>query len=186
MPFVPSTYVSGSTLSSWTPLRSPTRPELTTWYHASSGTMIDYNSTRDSASTVSPGTTRRDAVTAAFGDTIRAADSRATSRPTTPSATSARTGATATPTSSPSSGSSGGSGSPRNFGARYSYYPEDLATTKQDRIKFEMLTAANRGGAVSRASSSGLIGFGRLPRGESLGTVFMGVRGNNSDSNSVD
>jgi len=184
MAFVPGDHVSGSTLSSWTPLRSPTRPELTTWYHASSGKMIDYNSTRNTASVVNPGTTRRDAIIDAFGDSIRAADRRARGGSTTPRA-DAGTGPTSLPVIPSGSDTVRGTG-PRDFGARYSYYPEDLATTKQDRIKFEMFTASTRGGAVTRGSESGLIGFGPRTGGESRGTVFLGIQGQISDSNSVD
>jgi len=199
MAFVPGDYVSGSTLSSWTPLRSPTRPELTTWFHASSGKMIDYNSTRNTASVVNPGTTRRAAIMDAFRDPIRdalatAAVEAAGTGPTTPRAGAGGAGASSIPvipSGSSGSGSGGASGSPRNFGAReakYSYYPEDLATTKQDRIKFEMRAAGTRGGRISGGDpgGSGLLGFGPRSEGRSLGIVFLGIQGQISDSNSVD
>lgn len=185
MAFVAGNFVAGSTFASWTPLRSSSTPNITTWYHASTKKMIDYNSLTDVGTAVATGSSRRSAITAAFGTQILSANQRGATSPTTPIAAAAKAGAPAIPVSPSSSGSSS-SGSPRNFGAKYAVYPEDMGATKMDRIMFEMRKAGARRGQFSGSSSSGLTGFGPLPTGESLGSVFLGIQGPISDSNSVD
>jgi len=187
MAFVAGNFVAGSILASWTPLRSSSTPNITTWYHASTKKMIDYNSLTDVGTTVATGSPRRSAIAAAFGAPILAANQRVANPPTIPTAVipNTGTGASAIPVSPSSSGSSS-SGSPRNFGLKYAVYPEDMGATKMDRIMFEMRKAGARTGQFSGSSSSGLTGFGPLPTGESLGSVFLGIQGAISDSNSVD
>lgn len=180
MAFVAGNFVAGSTFASWTPLRKSSTPNITTWYHAESGTMINYDSIRDIGVKQLPGSSGRIQVEKDFAPLIAAANQRLKT-PTTPTGTS--------PISVPAAGgssSSGGSNKPRNFKTKYAIYPEDMGTTKMDRIMFEMRKAGTRIGQFSGSSSSGLTGFGPLPTGESLGSVFLGIQGPISDSNSVD
>jgi len=197
-----SSIVPGSTSSSWVKLGSEGADDV--YYHAGTKTYALFNPTSGSSLSLPPGDAGRARLSSKFARGVTDADGRAAARsPTTPRAGAGGAGASSIPVipvGSSGSGSGGASGSPRNFGARYSYYPEDLANTKQDRIKFEMFTVSPRVGAGagsgsaagfssidrSLGSSAGLTGFGARPRGSSLGTVFLGIQGQISDSNSVD
>jgi len=200
---VGSSVVPGSTASSWTRVGRDGSEDI--YYNAgtgsgSTGTFVRFNPTSGSFVAPASGTPERARLESRFRSSAAAADSRALGRPTTPRAGAGGAGASSIPVipfGSSGSGSGGASGSPRTLGtpstdfgargAKYSYYPEDLATTKQDRIKFEMFTASTRRGEFGgRPSGSGLAGFGPRSGGEPRGIVFLGIQGQISDSNSVD
>lgn len=180
MPFDPALSVPGSSLSSWTGLFSPTNPNLTTWYHPATGTMVDYNSLTNTFANVAPGTPRRAEIQAAFGSQISAANAAhaAGSTPVTPTSSASSSGSGATPTSTGSATTPSGSGGGTSF-----CYPEALRTTKQDRIKFDRYK-------VGTASIGGSGGLGSLKSkgttGDSLGTVFLAIPNQITDSNTVD
>ena len=199
MPFTPgdTTYGRpGSTAEDWTRLPSlPATPsDVSRYRDSATGSIVSYSSRTGKGTVLSPTSAEYKAVTAPGSVTeraIRSADAEYRARVS---------GTTVTPTST--AAASGTVSTPREFRSeyvtprgesRYSWYPADLQTTKQDRIKFDMYAAGSRVRPGSRGSgidilrsSSGLGAFGAVPSGERLGTVFLGIQGNISDSNSVD
>jgi len=188
MPFDPALSVPGSKLSSWTGLRSPTDPSLTTWYHPATGTMVDYNSRRDTFAEISRGTTRRSAVEKTFGSAIRAAD-RALRPPTTPAPSPASTAAATARPSSPS-GSTPSSSSSAPAGSKiFGYYPRELEKTQQDRIKFSRFKPSPSrtiGGATAGSSTLVTGAVTSRRNGDADGAVILGIQGQIGDSNAVD
>lgn len=188
-----SSVVPGSTASSWTRVGRDGSEDI--YYNAgtgsgSTGTFVRFNPTSGSFVVPASGTPERARLDSRFSSSSAAADSRVSGRPVTPSAAAAAGGATSTPRTlgtDPRSFVSTDARLSESERTRYAFYPEDLATTRQDRIKFEMFTASTRGGEFGgRPSGSGLTGFGPRTGGTSLGHVFLGIQGQISDSNSVD
>lgn len=179
MSFKPEEWESGSKLSDWTPLYSPSRPELTTWYNAKTKKMVDYNSNVDKGDIVNTGTTRRSQVETSFGGVIKSADGRATS-----AATKAAP-ATGDAVLKSDELKQSGINKPRE---KYSvaYYPSALKTTKQDRIKFVMRTVEARGITGSDPSRGTLSTISARPKGKSLGEVYLSIPNQINDSNSAD
>lgn len=171
--------VPGSTLSDWVPLRSPTNSSLTTWYHPSTKRMVDYNSTRNTGTTVNTGTTRRTQVENTFGSAIRSADQRTSAAAVTSDRV---TGSSVL--SSENLRQTGANVSRGSYNT--SYYPESLATTKQDRIKFAMKKAGTRNLTQSNPAAGTLSGFTTRTSGESLGEVYLAIPSQITDSNSAD
>lgn len=161
------TWPSGTSASSYHgPWRSPSTPTgVSYYYNGSTGSWLSYNSSTG-ATTVPTNTS---ALNTTFGSLVSSATA-ASGTPVTATASASSTAASTSPTTS------GGSTTP--------YYPEDLATTKQDRIKFEMFEPA--GERTITTTSSGSSSISSRSSGSSLGMVFLGIQGQLSDSNSVD
>jgi len=184
----------GSEAKDWVrlPPLSATPPDISRYYDVVTGSIVSHSSRTGTGTLLSPTSVEYRAVTApgsatarAIGDASAAYGARVTGTTVTSSSTAAASGTVSTPREFRSEFVT-----PRGA-SRYSWYPSDLQTTKQDRIKFEMFAAGSRvtpgGSGIDISSSSSRLGaFGSVPSGERLGTVFLGIQGNISDSNSVD
>lgn len=115
-----------------------------------------------------------------FGKTIETADKEYSKRVTTAAPTSG-----AAVLSSVAVSSTGAKAARDSYPT--SYYPESLATTKQDRIRFSMKVPGTRDITAVSASSGRLSGFGpRTTSSKSLGEVYIAVPSQITDSNTVD
>lgn len=160
--------------SSWSgPWRTSSTPSgVSYYYNGSTGLWRQYNSRTDSTTTptssTSPSTTQ---LSSAFSSRVSSANAVASGRPVTGTSTAATTGATSTTAASTTGTTTASGGTP--------HYPSDLATTKQDRIKF-----TKKGPPTSRSISGFTVGA-RAP-GASKGEVYLGIQGQISDSNGAD
>ena len=168
--------------SSWSgPWRTSSTPSgVSYYYNGSTGLWRQYNSRTDATtsptSSTSPSTTQ---LFSTFSSRVSSANAVASGTPVTGTSTAATTGATSTTAASTTGTTTASGGTP--------YYPADLATTKQDRIKF-----TKKGAPASRtlSTSPGLPGIGSRTPGirssASKGEVYIGIQGQISDSNGVD
>jgi hypothetical protein len=159
------TWPSGTRASDYHgPWRASSTPSgVSYYYNGSTGGWLSYNN-RTGATSVPTNTS---ALKTTFGSLVSSATA-ATGPAVTASATAATTAA------SPSTAASAATSTP--------YYPQDLATTKQDRIKFEMFEPSPE----RTLSGSGFTTLSSRSSGSSLGSVFLGIQGQLSDSNAVD
>jgi hypothetical protein len=164
------TWPSGTSASDYHgPWRASSTPSgVSYYYNGSTGSWLSYNSSTGATSVP----TNTSTLNTTFGSLVSSA-SAATGPAVTASATAATTAA------SLSTAASAGTTTP--------YYPEDLATTKQDRIKFEMFEPSpERSLTASSGFGGGFSTLSSRTSGTSLGSVFLGIQGQLSDSNAVD
>ena len=181
MAFDPAASVPGSKAGDWTYFsKSDSKNKnITTYYHPKTKTMVDYDNAKNTFAQVSEGTQRRKAIEAAFKSKITKANDNVTKPPSTPRTTAAGQGA-ATSTVAPSTSTETKKGGATSV---QGYYPLELASTNQDRIKFSKVES---GGERSLSTAPGTTSIQKRGTGKSLGEVYLGIQGQISDSNGAD
>lgn len=188
---MPVSLPPGGNKSSWSgPWRAASTPAGTEYYYnGTTGNWRQYNSKTNTTTQLSNTTSPTiDQATKTFQSKVNNAIATANGAATTATSTAASGGATSTVAPSTSAGPTTRTGRSRASASGNPYYPADLATTKQDRIKFtRRKPAASRGGLVSSTDPKG--GFGVLggrTAGAEDGIVFLGIQGQIVDGNGAD